>query len=501
MLTEVDSLKAIASGRLIYTRWFFLFAGILGIGILAYLRAGTGQPLLSTDGPLLGVFFSATILNIFFLLVYNSSVRHASYRWLSILNFFQIIFDFSLALVVVILVNDPTGLLPLIFFIPIIGALFVFEPIGAMLVAVFSGLALVIVSYAPPYSLNLVDGLINIRFFGVGSGFGKFALSIFIGSYLIFIILMSFFMDIIASRGLHAVGRASRSDSVAKINSNNEALRAELIRKYNNKLDEINRTLRSREIELALANEKLEALENAKSEFISVTTHQLRTPLAAIKWTFNMILTDQLGIINSEQREFLDKGYQSTLRMISIVNSLVHIDHATAKKADYNFLRVDIVALMENIISDFTNQAQSKKISLNFVRPTNTVPLIEIDENKIRMMLQNLLDNAIKYTPINGKITITISDKNLNTAQPTLGISISDTGVGIPKAEQNKIFHKFFRASNARRQEPDGSGIGLYIARDIVDRHQGSIRFSSQEGKGTTFYIVLPLHQKSTNAV
>ena len=500
MLTEVDSLKAVASGRFIFARWFLLFAGILAIGLFSYFNNAHDLVSLSSDGPLIAILFVVGILNILFLMIYNWSLRHNSYAWLSFLNVVQLVIDFVVIFLALILVDDPTGLLPILFFIPIIESLFIFESAVALVVSVLSAGVLVALPYLPPLNISLLEGIVSFNLLPADKIWQVDHLWIIALAYVLFTILMSYFMDIVVSLGLQTVRQPKRASGEMRSPAS-EAIQAECIRKYSKKLEESNRLLRSKEIELTLANEELEALENAKSEFISVTTHQLRTPLSAIKWTFNMIITEQLGKINEEQKEFLEKGYQSALRMISIVNNLVHIDHATAKKEDYNFVATDLVPLIENVMFEFSNQAESKKIALTFNRPGNKLPPAEIDENKIRMMLENLIDNAIKYTPTGGKITITLADEKLNSAQPAFNISVADSGVGIPQNEQNKIFHKFFRATNARRAEPDGSGIGLYIARDVVVRHQGTMRFESLEGKGTTFFVVLPIHQKDQAGV
>jgi signal transduction histidine kinase len=493
MLTEVDSLKAIASGRFIFVRWFLLFAGILAIGLAAYFDSTPSTSLITNShGPFIGLLFLAAILNIFVLIAYNSAARQNSHRLLSALNIFQVVLDLLLAFAAIFLLSEPTGLLPLILFVPVIEAFLVFEPAGALLVALVAAGGLVGSSYLAAVNLSLAGGLFTLSLFGTGWDVDRW---LFAGFYLIFVALMSYFTDIIKSRGLHSASRFVVVGPEQGDSPSNEVARVQWIKKYSDKLEDNSRLLRSKEIELSLAKEELAALENAKSEFISVTTHQLRTPLSAIKWTFNMILTEQLGSINTEQKEFLDKGYQSTLRMISIVNNLVHIDHATAEREAYNFVSLDMAKLIENVMFEFSNQAESKKITLGFDRPTATLPQVEGDESKIRMMLENLIDNAIKYTPKSGTVTIKLSDDKLNSASPSLHISVSDSGVGIPSGEQSKIFHKFFRASNARRAEPDGSGIGLYIARDVADRHQGTIRFESLEGHGTTFHVEIPIHQ------
>lgn len=266
------------------------------------------------------------------------------------------------------------------------------------------------------------------------------------------------------------------------------------LQKSNRELEAETRALQAKELELRLANKRLQSLEEAKSKFIAVTTHQLRTPLAAIKWTFNMLIAGQLGSITSEQKEVLEKGYQSTERMISIVNDLLNIDNIEAERKDYAFVPIQLEELVESIIFEFTNQAESKKISLAIKKPSKTLPLVEVDPLKLRMVLENLIDNAIKYNRLGGKVEVVIKDDQINSSRSAVEIVVKDTGIGIPKAEQERVFNKFFRAGNAIAAEPDGSGLGLYLSRDIIEKHGGTIRFETSD-QGTSFHINLPLHQ------
>ena len=268
------------------------------------------------------------------------------------------------------------------------------------------------------------------------------------------------------------------------------------LEKINRELENKNRELYAKEVELIMANKRLQSLETAKSKFISVTTHQLRTPLAAIKWTFDMAIKGQLGEVNEEFRGFMEKGFQSTQRVISIVNDLLKVDTIDSDRTEFSFKPTDIVSLIDNVISEFCNQIKSRQLEIIFQKPDQEIPFLEIDKDKIRMVLENLIDNAIKYNELHGKILLKISDTRLNSAESSLEISITDSGIGIPGGEEDKVFQKFFRASNAIKQEPDGSGLGLYITREIIEKHHGAIWFEKGKGGGTSFVFTLPLHQK-----
>ncbi len=268
------------------------------------------------------------------------------------------------------------------------------------------------------------------------------------------------------------------------------------LERINKEMDDKNRALYAKELELTIANEHLQGLEKAKSKFVSVTTHQLRTPLAAIKWTLDLASKGQLGPVTPDQEKFLSKALVSTERVISIVNDLLKIDLIDENHETYDFKSIDLNKLIEEVSFEFANQIATKQIKLDITKPKASLPNIELEPNKIRMVLENLLDNAIKYTPKGGVVELKISDERLNSAEPTIVISITDSGIGIPLEETDKIFHKFFRASNAIKAEPDGSGLGLFLARDMLEKHGGSIWFKTEPNKGTTFSFSLPLHQK-----
>ncbi len=272
-----------------------------------------------------------------------------------------------------------------------------------------------------------------------------------------------------------------------------EEIRVGEFKKLNQDLESYAKQLFDKDFELTLANNRLQTLEQAKSQFVSVTTHQLRTPLSAIKWTFHMLLGGSLGPVTGEQRNFLQKGYDSTQRIITIINDLLNVDYIEADQSDYNFLAVNLAELIEGVIFEFINIAESKKIKLGFIKPLNRLPSVVADPVKISMVLENLIDNALKYTPRAGRVTINLGDARINSARPSLEVIVADTGIGIPTVEKDKLFHRFFRGSNAIRLEPDGTGLGLFIARDIIEKHGGEIWFESKDGEGTNFHFTLPI--------
>lgn len=257
------------------------------------------------------------------------------------------------------------------------------------------------------------------------------------------------------------------------------------------------REIQAKELALNLANKRLDKLDTAKFEFVSVTTHQLRTPLSAIKWTFDMLAKGELGPVTDEQKMFAQKGYESTDRAIEIVNELLKIDSIQEGKdtrANYNFANVDLAELINSVLFLFANQVKARNIELIFNKP-NTSLVAQVDPKRLHVVFENLLDNAVKYTKLGGRVTVTLSDAKLNSARSVAEVTVSDTGIGIPSGEQTKIFQRFFRSSNAVKLVTDGNGLGLAIVKDIVDNHQGEIWFESKENEGTTFHLTLPLQQ------
>lgn len=231
-----------------------------------------------------------------------------------------------------------------------------------------------------------------------------------------------------------------------------------------------------------------------KSEFISIAAHQLRTPLAAIKWTLRMILDGEIGgHVNVEQQKFIEQGYESNERMIRLINDMLNVSRIEEGRFGYEFVKTDFIALLEKNIVDFQLAARSKNIDLVFEKPSATVPDLTIDLSKINLVVQNLIDNAIKYSLTNGKIIIHAEEmKN----RPFLLVSVKDHGVGIPTHQMGRIFTKFFRADNVILLQTEGTGLGLFIVKNIVKRHGGDIWVESQEEKGATFYFTLPLDEK-----
>jgi PAS domain S-box-containing protein len=227
-------------------------------------------------------------------------------------------------------------------------------------------------------------------------------------------------------------------------------------------------------------------IERMKTEFVSISAHQLRTPLSAIKWTLKMFLDGDLGELTKEQREFLEKTYQSNERMINLINDLLNVTRIEEGRFLYKPVLADIVPICQSVIDSYKDEIEKRNLKFKFKKPKE-LPKVRVDIEKISLAIQNLLENAIRYNKFGGEIEMVLKEK-----EKEIEFSIKDTGIGIPKDQQNRVFTKFFRGSNAMKMETEGSGLGLFITKNIIEAHGGRIWFESEEGKGTTFYFTLP---------
>ncbi len=232
------------------------------------------------------------------------------------------------------------------------------------------------------------------------------------------------------------------------------------------------------------------AIAHSKSEFISVAAHQLRTPLSAIKWVFRIVLDEDAGPISVEQKDILQKGYDSNERIIKLVGDMLDVARIEEGRFGFEFYFIDFIGLVQKTIDGLKIKAQEKNITLNFEKPDVLGP-IKLDPVKIELVLQNLLDNALKYTHVGGTITIKVE-----IVGPRVKVSIKDSGIGIPAGQKERLFVKFFRGTNAVRLETEGSGLGLFIVKNILLRHGGTIDVESEENKGTIFSFTLPLEER-----
>lgn len=232
---------------------------------------------------------------------------------------------------------------------------------------------------------------------------------------------------------------------------------------------------------------KAKEVDKAKTEFVSLASHQLRTPLTAISWYLEMLMKGKAGKLKPEQLKYLEEVYKGGIRMRDLVNALLNVSRIDLGTFSIEPEKTDIKKICDSVIAEMKPTILNKKIKI--VKKYINVPVgFVADKNLFRIILQNLISNAVKYTSPKGKINIKIEGK-----EKEVLFTVEDNGCGIPLNQQKKIFNKLYRADNAKIKDPDGTGLGLYIVKSILDSSGGKIWFISEENKGSTFFVSLPL--------
>lgn len=230
-------------------------------------------------------------------------------------------------------------------------------------------------------------------------------------------------------------------------------------------------------------------IDKAKTEFISIASHQLRTPLSAVKWYTSMLLEGTAGQLSPDQIKFLDTINISNNRMIDLVNALLNVSRIEMGTFSVEPVPTNIIQLAQSVVDEQEGDLETKHLNLetNF---SADIPLVNLDPKYLRMIFQNLLSNSIKYSQERGTIKFEI---HLDDTKNNFLAVVSDNGIGIPQDQQDQVFTKLFRADNVREHQVEGTGLGLYIVKSIVDYTDGKIWFESKENQGTTFFVSLPL--------
>jgi signal transduction histidine kinase len=238
---------------------------------------------------------------------------------------------------------------------------------------------------------------------------------------------------------------------------------------------------------LRTANKHLQEVDESKDEFISMAAHQLRTPLTTIKGYLSMMLEGDAGKMTSNQTQFSTYAFEGAERMVSLVSDLLNVARMSSGKFMIERQPTDILALVQDEIRQLESHAKAKDLKLIFDPAAGKLPLVDIDADKTRQVIMNFVDNAIYYTA-QGSVRIEVKvDKK------TLRLTVTDTGIGVPEVAQKHLFTKFYRADNAQKMRPDGTGLGLYLAKRVIEDQGGTIIFESSEGHGSTFGFELPL--------
>ncbi len=244
---------------------------------------------------------------------------------------------------------------------------------------------------------------------------------------------------------------------------------------------------------------KEKEIDQAKTEFVSLASHQLRTPLSAINWYTEMLLAGDAGKLNDEQEKYLKEVYTGNQRMVELVNALLNVSRLDLGTFVIEPKPTDVLALAKSVLGELQPLITQKQLTVT-EHFSQGIPQFNADEKLLRMVFQNLLSNSVKYTLLKGSVTadVTVVSKDemfggKKVAVDSLAICVSDSGMGIPTAQHAKIFSKLFRADNAMETEAEGTGLGLYIVKSIVDQSGGKIWFKSEQDKGTEFYVLFPI--------
>lgn len=304
-------------------------------------------------------------------------------------------------------------------------------------------------------------------------------------------VLVFFFITILASftafvlsrnitRPLRTLARAARQVSEGDLDFHVTVTRGDEIGTLGSFFSDMIARLRD-------VQERQETISRTKSEFVSLAAHQLRTPLSALKWSLHMFLAGDLGEPTKLQRDTLQRTYNANERMIRLVNELLNVARLEEGKFGYVLAEFSFTDFVRDLSERFQLYAEPKKQELVFEIPDENIVLYG-DKERLALALGNLIENALDYSPAKSRIEVSVKRKNAR----FVIYEVRDHGMGIPVQDHQKIFGKFARATNVMREETTGTGLGLFITRNIILRHGGDIRFVSEEGKGTTFTVTLP---------
>lgn len=230
-------------------------------------------------------------------------------------------------------------------------------------------------------------------------------------------------------------------------------------------------------------------IDKTKTEFVSLASHQLRTPLSAINWYTEMLLSGDVGPITEGQEKYLLEVQRGNQRMISLVNALLNVTRMSLGTFVLEPEMIDFTALIRSVVAEQQPDIDKKQLQVS-TRFAPYIPIIESDAKLLRMVIQNLISNAIKYTAENGQIELTLG---LDAGGTHILFSVIDTGYGIPERQQAQIFTRLFRADNVRATDTEGTGLGLYIVKAVIENSGGRVWFESQENIGSAFHIELPI--------
>lgn len=229
-------------------------------------------------------------------------------------------------------------------------------------------------------------------------------------------------------------------------------------------------------------------LDESKTNFISVSSHQLRTPLTSIRWFSEMLLDGEAGNLNKEQKDFVEKIYQSGERMVNLVDLLLQIARVEMGRIRIEPEPIDLKDITQKMVSSLKNILDLKSQRIEIKTNPDSIPSVQMDKEMVWQVIQNFISNALRYSPAGSVVSVSIALKD-----NFIEYSVQDNGIGVPENQKNRLFERFFRADNAVKAVPEGSGLGLFLVKALIEGWGGKIWFESEEGKGATFFFTVPL--------
>lgn len=475
-LKLLHSNKFEANKWLVTARWFYA-PTIFVIGLLLKL-----DPLGYNFFPvptMMFLFFLFVLCNLFFWRTVRKAEIHNDGRLINIVAVTQVVVEMVFFLAILHLSGGDQSVAPIFFFIPVVTSIVLFDVVGSLIIAFISALFL--------NGLLLLDYFGYLRYLYGYTGSGTVDYYDFIVRFMSTTTYTAVYLIVGALAG-YLTSVIKRRDEDLEDERRKAQFQAERLRMLNAEYSEYARELVRRDLELKKENEKITEIDREKTQFVSTAAHQLRTPLSAIKWTLDLLLKDDVGELKGDQRALVMKAYESNERIIRLIRDMLGADQLEGGNAFHAFFDIDIRDLLDNVLGEFDSILKRKKIHVS-IESDGQLTSVAVDPQKMRAVFQNLLENAAKYT----KTTIAISlKKDGDMAQ----ITMRDDGIGVPDADRDNIFKRFFRAGNAMKVDPDGSGLGLFIVRAIVEKHGGTITLDSIVNKGSTFIIRLPISHK-----
>ncbi len=319
-----------------------------------------------------------------------------------------------------------------------------------------------------------------------------FNVKVALTSSLVFLLSTAIFFESVFSKDLFTIGLKVVEFALVLVSG---VLLIKSVQKEVEAREEIRKLadeLAATNVQLEVSNERLRIMDQRKSEFVSIASHQLRTPVTAMKGYSSLLLEDAYGKLPDSAREPVNRIFESTQRLVSMINDFLNVSKIEQGTMEYHFAPLDLGKMVRELVDDFHVTAGKKNIELSVAIPSDANFYVVADEGKIRQILSNLIDNSIKYTP-QGSVKIILEKEPEKGDHGFVHLMIRDTGIGLSQDDIHHLFGKFTRGSEGSKVNTSGSGLGLYVAKQMMEKHQGNIWVDSEgKGKGSTFSIELP---------